>query len=343
MNILFLKGSNEPNGCVYHRIEVPMAYIGAGHELASTTVLDGITDDVLRKFDVVYFNGANGLIDVPAQIARLKKLGVPYVLDIDDYWVLSAAHVLAKYYKEVHADIIKSLMINAECVTTTHERLAERIRPYNGNVVVAPNCIAPKEAQWQSVAKEHDGIVFGWAGSMHHQGDIEMIYPAMRKSFGLECYWLLGGFTEGNKMFEYFDGMFSNWGKSKKYIRLPAMNVYSYAQMYDLIDVAMIPLENNLFNSMKSNLKLLEAGFKKKAVICSNVQPYKDLLTAKNSIACNTVAEWKAAIRKLYNNPNLIYDLGQQLYEDVRHKYDIENNNPRTQIFNQWSKAAVSK
>lgn len=341
MKILFLKGSNNPNGCVYHRIEVPMAYGDKRHQVSATTVIDGIDDEVLCGFDVVYFNGTNGLAEPLQQMHRLSRLGVPYVLDIDDYWVLPSGHVLSSFYKEVHADILTTLMQNADAVTTTHERLAERIRPYNSNVVIAPNCIAPDEQQWMSPAKPHDGIVFGWTGSMHHQHDIEMIYPAIRKGFGLDCYWLLGGYVEGNKMWEYFDGMFSNWGKSNKYIRVEALNVYSYAQIYDLIDVALIPLENNLFNSMKSNLKLLEAGFKRKAVICSNVHPYKDLLTNKNSIACSTVAEWRAAIKKLYNNPNLIYDLGHQLYEDVK-SFDITINNPRNELFNKWQNQAAT-
>lgn len=341
MNILYLKGSNSPNGCVYHRIEIPMAYAEKHHKISATTVIDGIADDVLNTFDVVYFNGTNGLAEPIAQMQRLKRMSIPYVLDIDDYWVLPSHHTLSKYYKDNHAEILMTLMKNAYAVTTTHERLAERILAHNKHVVIAPNCIAPKENQWMSEANAHDGIVFGWAGSMHHQKDIEMIYPAIRKGFGLDCYWLLGGYVDGNKMWEYFDGMFSNWGKSKKYIRVNALNVYSYAQIYDLVDVALIPLENNTFNSMKSHLKLIEAGFKRKAVICSNVHPYKDLLTSKNSIACSTIAEWKSAIKRVYNNPNLIFDLGSQLYEDVK-TFNIETNNPRNELFNTWKNQAAT-
>lgn len=49
-----------------------------------------------------------------------------------------------------------------------------------------------------------------------------------------------------------------------------------YGKIYEDIDILLVPLTDTKFNSMKSNLKFVEAGFTNTAVIASNVAPYSD-------------------------------------------------------------------
>ena len=88
---------------------------------------------------------------------------------------------------------------------------------------------------------------------------------------------------------------------------------------------------------MKSQLKVIEAGFYKKALIASEVGPYTiDLKHAlKNGEFTNGNAllvpesrnhsDWAKNIKTLVNNTNLIVDLGERLYESVKDKYDLRN------------------
>jgi len=88
---------------------------------------------------------------------------------------------------------------------------------------------------------------------------------------------------------------------------------------------------------MKSQLKVIEAGFYKKALIASNIGPYtidlKHALKNGQFVDGNALlvdesknhSDWVKNIKKLVENPNMIVDLGERLYETVKDKYDINN------------------
>jgi len=118
------------------------------------------------------------------------------------------------------------------------------------------------------------------------------------------------------------------------YTRIWTKPVTSYAANYRWFDVSLAPIKNHIFNRVKSQLKVIEAGFYKKAIIASNVGPYTiDLkhslkngeFTDGNALLVDEVrsADWGKYIKKLINNPNFAYDLGQRLYETVKDTYDL--------------------
>jgi glycosyltransferase involved in cell wall biosynthesis len=92
---------------------------------------------------------------------------------------------------------------------------------------------------------------------------------------------------------------------------------------------------NHIFNRVKSQLKVIEVGFYKKAIIASNVGPYTiDLKHALkngqfsdgNALLVDEVknhSDWAKNMKKLIDNPNFAYDLGQRLYETVKDTYDL--------------------
>ena len=58
------------------------------------------------------------------------------------------------------------------------------------------------------------------------------------------------------------------------YRRVWTKPVTSYAMNYSKLDVSLAPIKNHVFNRMKSQLKVIEAGFYKKALIASEIGPY---------------------------------------------------------------------
>jgi glycosyltransferase involved in cell wall biosynthesis len=86
---------------------------------------------------------------------------------------------------------------------------------------------------------------------------------------------------------------------------------------------------------MKSQLKVIEAGFYKKALIASNLGPYtidlKHSLEYGNFVDGNALlvdenrnhSDWAKFIDKLVKNPNMAKDMGERLYETVKDKYDL--------------------
>jgi glycosyltransferase involved in cell wall biosynthesis len=123
--------------------------------------------------------------------------------------------------------------------------------------------------------------------------------------------------------------------QKENYVRVWTRPVESYAKNYSNFDISLAPIKNHIFNRMKSQLKVIEAGFYKKALIASNVGPYtidlkhaldKGQFTNGNALLVNESnnhSDWAKHIKKLVENPNMITDLGERLYETVSAKYDL--------------------
>jgi glycosyltransferase involved in cell wall biosynthesis len=103
-----------------------------------------------------------------------------------------------------------------------------------------------------------------------------------------------------------------------------------YAQVLDETDISLAPLADHKFNRMKSNLKQVEVWTRKLPIICSDIPPYNvDGKHMKNCILIpvkkNNDKDWYKAIKNLIKEPNLREDLGNQLYEDFKVKYNLKN------------------
>jgi glycosyltransferase involved in cell wall biosynthesis len=122
---------------------------------------------------------------------------------------------------------------------------------------------------------------------------------------------------------------------NESYLRVWTKPVTSYAKNYSKFDVSLAPIKNTMFNRMKSQLKVIEAGFYKKALIASEIGPYtldlKHCLENGNFVDGNAMlvketrnhSDWSKFIEKLIKNPNLVQDMGERLYETVKDKYDL--------------------
>jgi glycosyltransferase involved in cell wall biosynthesis len=125
--------------------------------------------------------------------------------------------------------------------------------------------------------------------------------------------------------------------KSLPYQRVWTRPVTQYAANYSKFDISLAPIKNHVFNRMKSQLKVIEAGFYKKAIIASEIGPYtidlKHCLKNGEFVDGNAMlvsenrnhSDWHKFIKKLVQNPNLITDMGERLYETVKDKYNLQN------------------
>jgi len=122
---------------------------------------------------------------------------------------------------------------------------------------------------------------------------------------------------------------------NEPYLRVWTRPVQSYAKNYSKFDVSLAPIKNHIFNRMKSQLKVIESGFYKKAIIASNLGPYtidlKHCLEHGNFVDGNALlvdenrnhSDWAKFIEKLVKNPNMAKDMGERLYETVKDTYDL--------------------
>jgi glycosyltransferase involved in cell wall biosynthesis len=124
---------------------------------------------------------------------------------------------------------------------------------------------------------------------------------------------------------------------NEPYRRRWTKDITTYAMNYNTFDVSLAPLVDSVFNGNKSQLKIIEAGFFKKAVIASDVQPYTlDLISAVDEGKFNNKGnallvgskknhkDWARHMKRLIESPNMIEDLGNRLYETVKDKYSLK-------------------
>lgn len=134
----------------------------------------------------------------------------------------------------------------------------------------------------------------------------------------------------------------------KPYRRRWTKEISKYALNYNTFDVSLAPLVDTMFNNNKSQLKAIEAGFHKKALIASECMPYTlDLIgtTTKggqtnpkgNALLVSPSKnhkQWAQHMKRLIDNPNMIEDLGNKLYETVRVAYSLNKvSQDRAQFF----------
>lgn len=126
--------------------------------------------------------------------------------------------------------------------------------------------------------------------------------------------------------------------ENEPYRRVWTKNITSYASNYNLFDISLAPLEENMFNKVKSQLKVIEAGFHHKAIIAQNFGPYQ--LDIKNAFEYGGVfndknngvlidsyknhKDWFDAIKNLINNPEMVKTLQDNLHSTVKDLYSID-------------------
>ncbi len=313
-----------------------------------------VGDDKLKEYQIaVLCREINAQGTGVKIINRLQGLGLKVVLDVDDYWILPSSHKLRRAYE--HYDIRKLILDNvraADYVTTPNKLLAQYISHENSKVLVLPNCIDTFQPQFKIEKVESDRMRFGWVGGVYHREDIQPIERSFEKLWRdkeLKNKWQLcvGGFNVNDEYkaiekiftcnYKFFDTDYQDYLESftpliehasnnQPYRRLWAKSAFEYISMYNELDVALVPLKDNNFNTCKSALKIIEAAAMGKCVIVNDTHPYKQICNSQNSIVISHSRphkEWYEAIKHLINNPFKAQDLANQLTIDCHREFNI--------------------
>ena len=116
-------------------------------------------------------------------------------------------------------------------------------------------------------------------------------------------------------------------------------NLNTFGTHYNNIDILLVPLAKTEFNKYKSELKIVESGFKHKGVIVSDFGPYtigtKSIFKKGGEIdptgncvlidPVNAHKEWGKAITKIVRNPELVDLLQNNNYNHVKDEYNLDN------------------
>lgn len=319
------------------------------------------------RYDAVFIQGSLLLKDELFKLfEQLKKNGMKIILDLDDYWRLPRTHAMFRKMESSWKTLVSRLKL-ADLITTTTKYLAKEIKKYNKNVAIIPNAINPNDKQFQPNTIESDRIRVGWVGGSSHLEDLKEVRGMANHMIHFKekpVQMVMCGFnnqtrdintgkittTKFPKVWMQMETVFTaNYSLSEDYRhyllhpkkeqyfdvdnqpykRIWTKPITSYGTCYNEIDIALAPLVNNTFNQMKSQLKVIEAGFHKKALIVSDIAPYQiDCVHGENAMIVKDKKKhklWPKFAKQLVRDENMRKELGEALYETVKDKYNLEN------------------
>jgi len=131
----------------------------------------------------------------------------------------------------------------------------------------------------------------------------------------------------------------------KPYRRIWTKPITDYAKGYSQFDVSLAPLVENTFNKVKSELKVIESGFYKKPIIAQDFGPYSLICKSAwgrgewvegNSLLVESRKnhkQWFEHARRFIENPTLVDELGEKLYDTVKDKYHLKTTTQKRAEF----------
>lgn len=316
------------SGVGYHRIMMPLVNMQKDYCMITDTINELVFDN---NYDIVIFNRFLTSTDAKLLVKMKLKYDFKLIVDNDDYWILPPSHVLYERYKESNiSEVITEYMRVADLCTCTHERLADEIYKYNTNVEILPNALPYGKEQFQDDKLDSDMVRLFWSGSGTHAPDMDILRNPIKKiNFPVKT--VIAGYNLGEKhIWDRMIGVFTNGLKLNPTIYDYA-GVTKYMGAYADSDISVIPLVDNRFNAMKSNLKVLETASKRNPAIVSNVHPYKDMPVCY----VNNQKDWYYWIKLLTFDDAARIEYGQKLFEYCDRVYNFDAiNNKRFAIYN---------
>lgn len=213
----------------------------------------------------------------------------------------------------------KECLRQADALTTTTQELADFYSEYNPNTYVLPNLL--DFDQWTPKKFVNDGFTrLTWHGGSSHYHDLVEVAPLIKnllkkhKKLKLEvCGQEFKGLFKDVKQGQHFH---HHW-------------VHTYAHPYKqaLIDsdVAIIPLQDDLFNRCKSPIKWIEYSALKVPCVMKNIPPYSNVVEhGVTGMLYNTLEEAETYLEYLITHPMERGKMGKNAYNEVHENHDAK-------------------
>ena len=312
--------------CQFFRQVHPHENFPKDFEVTYRHVMETIPNKELSNYQLVQLHKSRV---TPDFLRKLKGLGIPSIVDFDDYWNLPGTHPLYSSYRNnsTSKGLLEVLRL-ADFVSVTTNRLADEVMGHNKNVVVFPNAISPRHECAKKIDMPGwDILQLGYLAGSTHANDVELLQGLNNRlvNSGLKYSFNLFGYKHESVYQRYAELITSKAAYADNLQLYAPQPVPDYLVLYNMLDVALAPLRENKFNSLKSELKIIEAATFNIPVIASDAHPYKDIVRHnKNGLLASTKNDWYKSIRYLIHNPKAVKDLGRQLNMDIQNQFNYE-------------------
>lgn len=347
MNVLYYISGYD--GCGYYRVQMIAKYLNK-------------IPGVFAKISSVYSNEEINWADIVVlqKQSNQKALGfVEYAIKVgkkvisevdDDYFHIPISNPAHLPYKGKEQDLI-NFYTKSNAITVTTAHLANLLEKFSRTYVL-PNSLDYKLLDtFESMSVEQlnkytryldcdqkrlthdyvneflkDKIVIGWGGSPTHLKDLEQATPALLKicsEYKNVVIMMIGCTTQ-----TILESMVKN--HSTQLILVEPIPIFGYPQALRSLswDIGICPIEDNIFNRSKSNLKFLEFATNGFACVCSNVENYKNTVIHKETgiLVQNNDYAWYSELKNLIENEEERKKIAEKGKVFVRENYNISKN-----------------
>ena len=345
MNILaYLSGYD---GCGFYRLQSPAKYLNRIPNVTYKIATVYSKEDIAWS-DIVILQKQTNQQALP-YVQYAKQLGKKVVSEVDDcYFSIPTWNPAYTYFKDRGQDLI-NFYKSSDAITVTTDFLAERLSEYCKNVFVLPNSIdfeivdklknlselelfkytkildKNQKLLTLDIFKQRleNKIKIFWGGSPTHKKDLDLATPALQKicKENKNVVLIMGACTT--------DTLLETIPEDQLYLIGPTP-IYQWSQVLYSVpaEIGICPIESNLFNFSKSNLKYLEFSINSRACVCSNVENYKKTITHGENglLADNTTNSWYENLNLLVKDESLRLKLGANAQKLIRDKYSMSEN-----------------
>lgn len=251
-------------------------------------------------------------------IQRYRKYSkAKLIFEIDDYLPELPRRSIHKsnFGNDTLKKIRRTIDICDRIVVSTSV-LKSRLDRFHNNIVVLPNYLSPN--RWQHTGrsespKRSDRPRVGWAGGIGHTGDLDIISSVVNSLIDRIDWVFFGMLPEG------VDRHFVEFHPGVTFADYPAK-----LASLDL-DLALAPLEENMFNECKSNLRILEYGFCAYPVIATDCPAYRCGLPI--TLVKNRHKDWISAIEERISDLDTLRSEGLALQKEIQDNWMLANDN----------------
>jgi 2-polyprenyl-3-methyl-5-hydroxy-6-metoxy-1,4-benzoquinol methylase len=232
-------------------------------------------------------------------IETLKKFGKKVIFEMDDLLLELPIFLGHHRLSSSEAECLTKSMVSADALSTTTERLADKLRQYNPNVYVVPNCI--REMMSPASVAVAGSVKATLVVASSDSVTVDMVLKPIQRI--KEAY--------GDSVKVVAIGPIAQFFKEKK-IPIEEHPIQGYAEFRSLLSqlekpIGIIPLDDSVFSSCKSPIKFFDYASVGIPSLCSNVPPYSDFVVNEKTglLVANNEQAWFEAISRVIEDSTL--------------------------------------
>jgi len=312
------------SGCYWYRTHIPCKYLKKlGHNIRITQkipVIKGtkkIHPKDLAWADVIWFQryymDHPGIYVSIVEFAKKHKKVLAYDMDdiLDAEVIPTHNPVFPQIVLPSTQSLIKYFLQQADVKTAASLNLANKHK-----IDYVPNSIDYE--LWDDAKKikgvKRDKLCVGFAGGGSHYHDLKMIEPVLKK------------FIDKGQIEVVLFGIPSPFDFQCETVKFCRFNRYPYKLKKLGIDIAIAPLNDEVFNDYKSSIKWEEYSALGIVSIVSNKRPYFEVKHGTTGYICNDTKDWEENLTLLINDNKLRSRIGKQACNWVKKRYNAEDN-----------------